>query len=69
MPMSQKRLADRANSEYCNTLRLFCDFTRETCTGDGAAGRSGKDCQILLLKRSPWVVPKLAWNLTADKWS
>ena len=42
--MPQKSWAGPANGEYCNALRLFCDFTKETCVDGGVAGMAGKEC-------------------------
>ncbi len=65
--MPQKSWAGPANGEYCNALRLFCDFTKETCVDGGVAGMAGKECQILLARLPMWVVPKVARNLIADR--
>ena len=65
--MPQKSWAGPANGEYCNALRLFCDFTRETCGDGGVAGMAGKECQILLAKLPMWGVRKVARNLIANK--
>ena len=58
--MPQKSWAGPANGEYCNALRLFCDFTKETCVDGGVAGMAGKECQILLARLPMWVV--MGWS-------